>query len=86
MQEEERELKAVDTSRIKEKMAALAARQKTALEAQRIRDKELAAVKVAAADIDVIVREFELDRKKAERELRIAGGDLKQACETLLAS
>jgi NACalpha-BTF3-like transcription factor len=84
LQTEERELKAADTSRIKEKMAALAARESLAKEAQRQREKELAAVKIRAEDVEVLASQFEMDKKKAERELRVAGGDLKTAVTTML--
>ena len=84
MQEEEREVKAADTTKIQTAMAALVAQKTAALEAQKQKDKELAAVKVNQEDIDVIATEFELDRKTAERRLREAKGDVKMALETLI--
>ena len=48
------------------------------------RERELAAVKVAAADIDVIATEAEVDKKLAERRLREHGGDLLEALKSFL--
>ena len=79
-------MKPADTKKIQQAMAALAAQQRATMEAQRQREKELAAVKVAAADIALIAAEFELDKKKAERALRENKGDLKTAIEALLLS
>jgi NACalpha-BTF3-like transcription factor len=83
-QAEERELGKADTSQVRQAMAVLAAQKREAQEAQRAREKELAAIKVAPADVDVIVAEFEMDKKKAERRLRECKGDLKAALESLL--
>lgn len=48
-------------------------------------EKELAAVKVAKEDIDVLAAECECkDRKAAERALRLAGGDLRRALQAYL--
>ena len=48
------------------------------------RERELAALKISKADMDVIASEFELDAKTAERRLREHRGNLRQALETLL--
>lgn len=48
------------------------------------RDKELAAVKVTAADIEVIAAEAEVDKKLAERRLREHGGNLLEALKSFL--
>lgn len=48
------------------------------------RDKELAAVKVTAADIDVVAAEAEVDKKLAERRLREHGGNLLEALKSFL--
>ena len=79
-------MRAADTSKIKKAMEALAAQQHATLEAQRLLERELAAVKVAQEDVDLIASEFELDKKKAERELRMAKGDVKAAMEALMKS
>lgn len=48
------------------------------------REKELAAVKVSKEDVQVIVTEFEIDDRKAERRLRECGGDLGAALKSFL--
>jgi NACalpha-BTF3-like transcription factor len=84
--EPEKQLKsAVDTSQIKAAMVKLAQEQQAKAEADRLRQKELAAIKVTAEDIAAIVSEFELDKKSAERFLRESSGDLKQTVVKLLA-
>lgn len=47
-------------------------------------ERELAAVKVDAADVDVIVAEAEVDRRLAERRLREHGGVLTEALKSFL--
>lgn len=78
-------MQAADTTKIQQAMAALAAQQHAAKEAQRQKDKELAAVKVSANDIDLIAMEFELDKKRAERALRENRGDARATMEALLS-
>ena len=48
------------------------------------REKELAAVKVTQADIDVIAAEAEVDKKLAERRLREHNGNLLEALRSFL--
>lgn len=48
------------------------------------REKELAAVKINAADIDIIANELEVDKKVAERTLREHKGDAVAAVRHLL--
>ncbi|KAK3410715.1 hypothetical protein EUGRSUZ_J02724 [Eucalyptus grandis] len=48
------------------------------------REKELAAVKINAADVDIIANKLELDRKVAERTLREHKGDAVAAIRSLL--
>ncbi|GFZ21723.1 DNA-binding enhancer protein-like protein [Actinidia rufa] len=50
----------------------------------RQREKELAAVKINAADVDIIAFELELDKKVAERTLREHKGDAVAAIQYLL--
>ena len=84
---EEKEIsKAVDSSQIKAAMAKLAETEAAAQEARRAHEKQLAAVKISAADVELIAVEYELDKKKAERALREAGGDVKKALTALLAT
>jgi NACalpha-BTF3-like transcription factor len=47
-------------------------------------EKELAAVKVTQADIDVIATEAEVDKKLAERRLREHNGNLLEALRSFL--
>ncbi|XP_039157697.1 huntingtin-interacting protein K-like [Eucalyptus grandis] len=49
-----------------------------------LREKELAAVKINAADVDIIANEPELDRKVAERTLCEHKGDTVAAIRSLL--
>ncbi|PNY00980.1 hypothetical protein L195_g024267 [Trifolium pratense] len=49
-----------------------------------VREKELAAVKINAADVDIIANELELDKKVAERTLREHKGDAVAAIRHLL--
>ena len=48
------------------------------------RERELAAVKVAKEDIELIASEYEIDRKAAERRLRECRGDLRAALQSFL--
>lgn len=48
------------------------------------REKELAAVKISAADVDVIAAEAEVDKKLAERRLREHGGSLIEALRSFV--
>jgi len=50
------------------------------------RDKELAAVKLRKEDVEVIVTEYEVERKLAERRLREHGGNLRAALESFLSA
>ena len=53
-------------------------------QAQRAREKELAAVKINAADVELLAAEAEWDKKKAERQLREHKGDVAAALRSLL--
>lgn len=48
------------------------------------RERELAAVKVQAEDVNTIAVEFELDKKTAERRLREHRGDVVATLQALL--
>jgi len=50
------------------------------------REKELASVKVEPGDVKVIMKEFEVDKDRAERALREQKGDLVAALEALVAT
>ena len=48
------------------------------------RDKELAAVKVTAADVEIIMSELEVDQKQADRRLREHQGSVLKALQSFL--
>ena len=56
------------------------------IEAAQRRRKQLAAVKVSAADLQLVADETGLDKLEAERLLRIAGGDVDQALRRFIRS
>ncbi|KAK7348062.1 hypothetical protein VNO80_22611 [Phaseolus coccineus] len=74
----------LDSSRVQEAMASIAASAEADWQAMRLREKELAAVKINAADVDIIANELELDKKVAERTLRELKGDAVAAIRHLL--
>ncbi|KAK3418077.1 huntingtin-interacting protein K [Eucalyptus grandis] len=74
----------LDSTRVQEAMASIAASAEADRHAMRMREKELAAVKINAADADIIANELELDRKVAERTLREHKGDAVAAIRSLL--
>lgn len=74
----------LDSSRVQTAMASIAAAAEADANAMRLREKELAAVKINAADIDIIANELELDKKVAERTLREHKGDAVAAVRSLL--
>ncbi|OAY69810.1 huntingtin-interacting protein K [Ananas comosus] len=79
--EEDRQL---DSTRVQEAMAALASAKEADWNAMRMREKELAAVKINPIDVDIIANELELDKKVAERTLREHKGDAVAAIRSLL--
>ncbi|CAL5337968.1 hypothetical protein ACSBR2_013678 [Camellia fascicularis] len=74
----------LDSTRVQEAMASIGAAKEADLNAMRLREKELAAVKINAADVDIIANELELDKKVAERTLREHKGDAVAAIRSLL--
>lgn len=64
--------------------ATAAAAAEIDLNAMKLREKELAAVKINAGDIDIIADELEMDKKVAERTLREHKGDAVAAVRHLL--
>ncbi|TMW97424.1 uncharacterized protein [Solanum lycopersicum] len=74
----------LDSSRVQTAMASIYASKEADLQAMRLREKELAAVKINAADIDIIANELEVDKKVAERTLREHKGDAVAAVRHLL--
>ncbi|RWW49825.1 hypothetical protein BHE74_00043966, partial [Ensete ventricosum] len=65
-------------------MAALASSKEADWNAMRMREKELAAVKINPIDVEIIANELELDKKIAERTLREHKGDAVAAVRYLL--
>eukprot|EP00803_Ostreobium_quekettii_P010885 evm.model.scf_2240.2 EVM.evm.TU.scf_2240.2 scf_2240:8489-8824(-) len=76
--------KQLDAARVKQAMEAMAAAQKADKEAQRLRERELAAVKIKGEHVELIACEFEIDKKVAERRLRECGGDVVAALKSFL--
>ncbi|XP_039146716.1 huntingtin-interacting protein K [Dioscorea cayenensis subsp. rotundata] len=74
----------LNSTRVQEAMAALASSKEADWNAMRMREKELAAVKINPADVDIIANELELDKKVAEQTLREHKGDAVAAIRYLL--
>ncbi|KAF4358903.1 hypothetical protein CsatB_025752 [Cannabis sativa] len=74
----------LDSTRVQEAMASIAASADADWNAMKMREKELAAVKINAADVDIIASELEMDKKVAERTLREHKGDAVAAIRHLL--
>ncbi|EOY06738.1 DNA-binding enhancer protein-related [Theobroma cacao] len=74
----------LDSSRVQTAMASIAASAEAEKNAMRMREKELAAVKINTADVDIIANELELDKTVAERTLREHKGDAVAAIRSLL--
>ncbi|GBG32771.1 Hypothetical Protein FCC1311_089962 [Hondaea fermentalgiana] len=69
---------------IQEALQELAVAETKAKEEELAREKELAKVEVKDADVDLVVKEFEMEKTQALRALREAGGDLQKALATLV--
>uniref|UniRef100_A0A0E0KL43 Nascent polypeptide-associated complex subunit alpha-like UBA domain-containing protein n=1 Tax=Oryza punctata TaxID=4537 RepID=A0A0E0KL43_ORYPU len=74
----------LDSSRVQSAMAALASSKEADWNAMRLREKELAAVKINPADVEIIANELEMDKKIAERTLREHKGNAVAAVRFLL--
>ncbi|XP_042020608.1 huntingtin-interacting protein K-like [Salvia splendens] len=74
----------LDSTRVQEAMASIYASKEADIQAARLREKELAAVKINAGDVDIIANELELDKKVAERTLREHKGDAVASIRSLL--
>ncbi|XP_062212915.1 uncharacterized protein LOC133913712 [Phragmites australis] len=74
----------LDSSRVQSAMAALASSKEADWNAMRLREKELASVKINPTDVEIIANELELDKKIAERTLREHKGDAVAAIRFLL--
>ncbi|VVA96725.1 unnamed protein product [Arabis nemorensis] len=75
----------LNSSRVQSAMASIAASREADLNAKRLREKELASVKINAADVEIIVNELELEKNVVERTLREHKGDAVAATRELLS-
>ncbi|KAL0744253.1 hypothetical protein Bca4012_085766 [Brassica carinata] len=75
----------LDSNRVQSAMASIGASREADLNAKRLREKELASVKVNAADVELIVNELELEKNVVERTLREHKGDAVAATRELLS-
>ncbi|CAF2373936.1 huntingtin-interacting protein K [Brassica rapa] len=75
----------LDSNRVQSAMASIAASREADLNAKRLREKELASVKINAADVELIVNELELEKNVVERTLREHKGDAVAATRELLS-
>ena len=80
------EQKELDSKKASEAIARMTAEMKVDREAEAQRERELAAVKIEQADVDLIVAEMELDKDIAERKLREHKGDVVATLPTLVES
>lgn len=74
----------LDSRRVEQAMASISAEAEADRNAQRLREKELASVKISQSEVDVIASEMEVDKKVAERLLREHRGDAVAALRSLL--
>ena len=79
------EQKELDVTKASAALAALGALDEVDREAEARREKELAAVSINQADVDLIASEMELDKEVAERKLREHGGDAVKTLVTLVS-
>lgn len=79
------EQKELDSAKAADAMASIMQAQKVDREAELAREKELAAVSIEQADVDLIAKEMEMDKAAAERALRENKGDIVQALNTLVS-
>ena len=77
--------KEMDSKKVAEAMAALEAANKQLAAEKMAKEKALAAVKVEAADVDLLDNELLLSKKDADRLLRESGGDALKAMQTYIA-
>ncbi|DAZ94513.1 TPA: hypothetical protein N0F65_011866 [Lagenidium giganteum] len=79
------EEKQLDEGKMKEAFLALHKQEEADKEAERKREKLLAAVKVNKADVELVAREMELTVQQADRKLREADGDVVKCLKALIA-
>jgi len=74
----------IDSERTKQAMSVIKTSRTEQTEAERQREKELAAVSIKQDDVDVIVDELEVSRDVAIHALRANAGDLGKALHYLV--
>lgn len=79
------EEKQMDENKMKEAFLALTKQEEADKEAERRRDRALAAIKVRKEDVELVAREMELSPQQADRSLREAGGDVAACLQALVA-
>ena len=80
------EQKELDSAKASQAIASITSNLKVDREAEAARERELAAVSIEQADVDLIAAEMELGKEVAERTLREHKGDVVQALNTLVAA
>ncbi|GLE00225.1 hypothetical protein PINS_up008952 [Pythium insidiosum] len=79
------EEKQMDENKMKEAFLALRKQEEADKEAERKREKQLAAVKVKKEDVELIARELEMSTQQADRKLREHNGDVLACLKALVA-
>lgn len=74
----------LDASRTEKALCSLDGSAEEEKQRTRRREEELRSVKVEKADVEFLVKEFEVDKAKADRVVRECGGDLLEAAKALL--
>lgn len=80
------EEKSLNASRVQEALKRLISEEGEREEARKAKERELAAVKINPADVDMIAAETEWDKKVAERKLREHGGDAAACLRAVLTA
>ncbi|KAG7399117.1 hypothetical protein PHYBOEH_009695 [Phytophthora boehmeriae] len=80
------EEKQMDENKMKKAFQALLKQEEADKEAERKREKLLAAVKVQKEDVELIATEMEISTQQADRKLREADGDVVACLKTLIAA
>lgn len=80
------EQKEIDSAKASQAIASITKDVEVDREKEAARERELAAVSIEQADVELIASEMELDKAVAERTLREHKGDVVQALNTLVAA
>eukprot|EP00210_Caulerpa_lentillifera_P003552 g3388.t1 len=76
--------KLIDEAKTKSAMNAMAAARKAQKEAQLARERELASVRIKQSDVNIIMKEFEVEEKLAKRRLKECKGDMVATLKSFL--